>query len=33
MASGDQEQISLAAAPQWLKDKVALLNQGAPIKG
>ena len=32
MTSGDQEQISLAAAPQWLKDKVVLLNQGAPIR-
>ena len=33
MTSGEQEQVSLSAAPRWLMDKVSVLNQGAPIKG
>lgn len=32
MASGDQEKVALAAAPEWLREKVAARNTGAPIK-
>ena len=32
MVSGDQEQVALADAPGWLKERVAARNQGAPVK-
>ena len=32
MTSGDQEKVSLSAAPDWLREKVAAGNVGAPIR-
>ncbi len=32
MASGEQERVSLAAAPLWLKEKAAAQNVGKPIR-
>jgi len=32
MTSGDQEKVALAAAPGWLKEKVAARNAGTPIR-
>ena len=32
MTSGDQEKVSLSAAPDWLREKVAAGNVGTPIR-
>ena len=32
MRSGEQEKVSLSSAPKWLKERVAALNIGAPVK-
>ena len=32
MVSGDQEKVALDAAPGWLRERVAALNLGAPIR-
>ncbi len=32
MTSGEQEKVSLSAAPEWLREKVAARNVGAPIR-
>ncbi|MCI9264724.1 MAG: histidine--tRNA ligase [Oscillospiraceae bacterium] len=32
MVSGEQEKVALTAAPEWLREKVAQRNMGAPIK-
>lgn len=32
MVSGEQEKVSLSAAPLWLKEKAAVRNVGDPIK-